>query len=1375
MAIINPEWIIKQEGSFQTAEEMNTLAVAVKNNAIESQTDINNLSAHINNKSNPHEVTKVQLGLSDVDNTSDTNKPISVATQTVLDLKANKNINIIAGNGMTGGGTLESDRTCDIVSANDGITINSDNIELNAIDNVTTVSTTKPLSANQGKILNDSLNQFAIELEALKNGSLDVNMMKCIILTEAEYTALTSKDSKTLYVITGANETTGELEIASAYLGNLKFATGGGGDVSGIPIEVLELSEYDVTIERGATKLITASWQPTDATNTTLSWVSTNTLVASVNAGTITGNNKGTTVITVKARSGAKETVNVTVVVSLVSLEIEGSGKIVAGYDEELTLIPTPSDADLDITLSSSNSNVTVEKSAGTNKLIAKTSATSGSTIIKAVNINGKQATIDLTVVPYIVNVTSDNIDKTDSSVTSIFTNWTIERKGGVTSYKYTESYMKDGVKTTLQSVDYTAIPDNSIIQIELYAEFGNKIIDWTFKDAAGNEESIICNVLYKEPELVHHSFDVDVTCTPEEAYAMTMEVPFYKYDKKFAYNLRNDDTKPSIWRTAFKFVNREWNSKIIPFVPYQQNYIDSATPDLIQKSPRRLGYTDGTGIIKTFVFDTAGMVIEGEGTEANPAIILWDRVGYTGDRVDLVDTLKLKDYGGHFLIHNMALLPTDSQYYTPKYPNDYTYALQRDRQIIYDRLGYTSVHFANPDGSWLYTRPVIKDPKTLLMSGGGTCYDIDPNGVYGKPAFRSTYGDQSDLSNVPLSEIRNTLLVGYIFNNNAPSTGNNWKVQYVDAMAGKPTFAVELTHNIGYAESLPYNSFLENNLNFFNEIYDVVGANGNDWIWFCSGDEVIEYMYYQRVVQITKTITGTGCKFNISFDIPDYLSYKTYSVKIKNLPTNANVSMNTSETLTYYSKNMNTGLINWGVSSDISERANRYLANYKANPTNDNLDKAWYFVRQMGEIGAPLTAQLPALNEKPVISSITYNATPTDSKIDIVTINSNKEFGEADYLDVSTDETFASFTTYQIPYTGHKYYDSLDATSKNYTFNIDVSPNFGVFNTYYARLRNFYGNSNTYSMNITLTRTSGVNDPVIEFVQPEKFTSDTEVTFTITHSYISAMRYKLTDTFTDWVTPTESITIPMTKGTTYTLVAQGKNNLDEIVEKIYTINFTGKQQIIVFGNVSNEPTYINGVGYVNKTAKPGTTNRTIKDLEGNIFCTEQGQYYDYFKTAIDTLRTYWGVIDGAELDPAYWQVPSLITEGGDYPNSIIYDGTNRAVFAYGGVRPDKTYQAVKYLTGVPQGTYKVKLLVSTKGIGESNTTNPIILRVNNTTQKITDTRIFCNNNTVWQTFYNINVDSSGYMLISQYSDVMFTSSPSGLPSIVLVEITKIG
>lgn len=46
-----------------------------------------NLETHINNKSNPHEVTKDQVGLGNVDNTSDANKPISTATQTALNGK----------------------------------------------------------------------------------------------------------------------------------------------------------------------------------------------------------------------------------------------------------------------------------------------------------------------------------------------------------------------------------------------------------------------------------------------------------------------------------------------------------------------------------------------------------------------------------------------------------------------------------------------------------------------------------------------------------------------------------------------------------------------------------------------------------------------------------------------------------------------------------------------------------------------------------------------------------------------------------------------------------------------------------------------------------------------------------------------------------------------------------------------------------------------------------------------------------------------------------------------------------------------------------------------------------------------------------------
>lgn len=47
------------------------------------------IDAHEADTANPHAVTKSQVGLGNVDNTSDLGKPISTATQAALDLKAN--------------------------------------------------------------------------------------------------------------------------------------------------------------------------------------------------------------------------------------------------------------------------------------------------------------------------------------------------------------------------------------------------------------------------------------------------------------------------------------------------------------------------------------------------------------------------------------------------------------------------------------------------------------------------------------------------------------------------------------------------------------------------------------------------------------------------------------------------------------------------------------------------------------------------------------------------------------------------------------------------------------------------------------------------------------------------------------------------------------------------------------------------------------------------------------------------------------------------------------------------------------------------------------------------------------------------------------
>ncbi|MGL5746009.1 MAG: hypothetical protein ACRCXX_12805, partial [Cetobacterium sp.] len=75
--------------------------------------------------------------------------------------KANKAVQIVAGMGIKGGGTLgDSAINLSVESANDGLVVNSDSLELATVNNLKDSSTTKPLSAAMGQKLGDEKVNF---------------------------------------------------------------------------------------------------------------------------------------------------------------------------------------------------------------------------------------------------------------------------------------------------------------------------------------------------------------------------------------------------------------------------------------------------------------------------------------------------------------------------------------------------------------------------------------------------------------------------------------------------------------------------------------------------------------------------------------------------------------------------------------------------------------------------------------------------------------------------------------------------------------------------------------------------------------------------------------------------------------------------------------------------------------------------------------------------------------------------------------------------------------------------------------------------------------------------------------------------------------
>ena len=81
--------------------------------------------------------------------------------------KVDKTQSVLAGAGMTGGGTLAGDVTLNVATADDSLVVAADNVKVNTYNGLDSTSATRPLSAAQGKALDGGLVQVRSDLNAV--------------------------------------------------------------------------------------------------------------------------------------------------------------------------------------------------------------------------------------------------------------------------------------------------------------------------------------------------------------------------------------------------------------------------------------------------------------------------------------------------------------------------------------------------------------------------------------------------------------------------------------------------------------------------------------------------------------------------------------------------------------------------------------------------------------------------------------------------------------------------------------------------------------------------------------------------------------------------------------------------------------------------------------------------------------------------------------------------------------------------------------------------------------------------------------------------------------------------------------------------------
>ena len=175
--------------------------------------------------------------------------------------------------------------------------------------------------------------------------------------------------------------------------------TSGSGTVNGISVTGVKLNKTELSLEKGQTETLTATIEPSTATNKSLSWSSNKESVATVDSnGKVTAVAPGEATITVKADGGKEASCKVTVTsnaaenVKVNSITINGSSNMTVNGEQTLTATVKPDDAsNKTVTWSSSNTEMaTVDQNTGKVTALKEGKVTITATAADGSNVEGK-------------------------------------------------------------------------------------------------------------------------------------------------------------------------------------------------------------------------------------------------------------------------------------------------------------------------------------------------------------------------------------------------------------------------------------------------------------------------------------------------------------------------------------------------------------------------------------------------------------------------------------------------------------------------------------------------------------------------------------------------------------------------------------------------------------------------------------------------------------------------------------------------------------------------------------------------------------------------------------------------------------------------
>lgn len=424
---------------------------------------------------------------------------------------------------------------------------------------------------------------------------------------------------------------------------------------------------------------------------------------------------------------------------------------------------------------------------------------------------------------------------------------------------------------------------------------------------------------------------EIEITLDRDDYNLEDIAVQFapLKYNKQFAFSMTGDDNKLEGWSRVFKYITGGF---------IDNNQQGSYYHKHMQKpaggyAPRMLTYSDGCGVKRVFPLSTSNFYnlrtqyiqyhLERENPNASYPYLVWDEVK------------EMLDFDGGCTMHDVQD-PNDEVKDDSTLEKIINGIIDANENHVKPFIGRYLNVMSEPNGNSLYADAAqdISYFKMITQNKEPGIAEVNDRFTYKNMA--------NSLQNV------NKLRTGRFFIDSLTLAAiqTEFKQNLVDASTANNRMYGEFGfHGMDNSSNTYYNyQNMKYSVKgaFLDWVHNNYGSDGDDSMWFCTNDEMVQYKILSRDTLIQKTLSGN--KLKVKLLIPQYSNF--YWSEFTLLVQGAEIeSANSKDAIGLSYK---SDLVNVNFDETLIERSDRYTSIFEQSGDEHDKANAEYFVQRL-------------------------------------------------------------------------------------------------------------------------------------------------------------------------------------------------------------------------------------------------------------------------------------------------------------------------------------------------------------------------------------------------------------------------------------------